>query len=134
MSYISEALEYLNILDENQSAKSAINSSMIVMLTHMLKCEYQPEYKNKSSWLASIWNSYKNIVSQFTAIGKGVMFKIFYMKTLDLDTLYKIAVKDASKETGKPLDIFPDKCPWTKLELVNLDFINKFIEKYDKSN
>ena len=134
MSYISEALEYLNILDENQSAKSAINSSMIIMLTHMLKCEYQPEYKNKSSWLASIWNSYKNIVSQFTAIGKGVMFKIFYMKTLDLDTLYKIAVKDASKETGKPLDIFPDKCPWTKLELVNLDFINNFIEKYDKSN
>ena len=78
MSYISEALEYLNILDEDRSSKSTINSYMIVLLTHMLKCKYQNNYENKASWRASIRNSYKGIVTQFTVVGRGSLYKIFY--------------------------------------------------------
>lgn len=130
MSYISEALEYLNILDEDRSSKSTINSYMIVLLTHMLKCRYQNEYENKASWRASIRNSYKGIVTQFPVVGKGVLYKIFYLKQLDLERLYKLARIDAQTETNLPLNTFPESCPWTKEQLINLDFINNFIEEY----
>lgn len=130
MSYISEALEYVNILDEDRSSKSTINSYMIVLLTHMLKCRYQNEYGNKASWRASIRNSYKGIVTQFPVVGKGALYKIFYLKQLDLERLYKLARIDAQIETNLPLNTFPESCPWIKEQLINLDFINNFIEEY----
>lgn len=130
MSYISEALEYLNILDEDRSSKSSINSYMIVLLTHMLKCKYQNGYEDKASWRASIRNSYKGIITQFPVVGKGALYKIFYLKQMDLDRLYKLARIDAQSETNRPLDTFPKSCPWTREELISLEFINEFLDEY----
>ena len=133
MSYISEAIDYLNLLEDN-SSKAAINSSLIVLLTHMLKCKYQPEYKNKASWVGSIWSAYKNIVSQFPAVGKGALYKIFYLKKVDLNTIYKIAKRDASVETGKNISVFPNDCEWTKEQLTDYDFITDFINNYGNNS
>ena len=130
MSYISDALEQLRILDENKSSQNNINSQLIVLLTHMLKCKYQPEYKHKSSWRASIWNSHKSFTNEFISIGKGTLYKNFYMKQVDLDRLYFISRVDASNETGKSLDTFPEKCEWTKEQLANSYFIHDFINTY----
>ena len=130
MSYISDALERLSILDEDRSSKSSINNYMIILLTHMLKCKYQNNYENKASWRGSIRNSYKGIITEFPVVGKGALYKVFYLKHLDLDRLYQLARIDASEETGIPIYEFPKACPWTKLELINLDFINKFIEEF----
>ena len=64
MMTISEALEALKILDEGNQ-RSTIRNNMYIMLIHMLKAKYQPEYKNKSSWRGSIWNSYINMKNEF---------------------------------------------------------------------
>ena len=133
MGYISEALYTLDLL-EDQGSKSAINNYIVVLLTHMLKCKYQPEYENKSSWRASIWNSFKGFTNEFIAIGKGSLYKNFYLRQLDLDRLYKLARKDASIETGLNIDIFPTNCEWNKHQLSDFDFINDFMDTYGSDN
>lgn len=131
MQYIQEALEKLNRLDEDNSAKRTIGSNLRIMLIHMLKCMYQPEYKNKSSWKASIINGYNGMTDEFPSL-KGVLYKNFYLEELDLEHIYKRAKLNASDETKKPINTFPNDCPWTKEQLVDPDFINEFIEKYCK--
>lgn len=134
MSYILEALKELDLMENIRASKSAIQSYMVVLLTHMLKCIYQPEYKNKSSWTGSILNSRSGIESNIGTIGKGVMYKKFYMQELDLDGLYSDAVLIAASETGKPLNVFPSTCPWSREQLIDRIFIQEFIEKYCINN
>ena len=134
MSYISEALQYLDILDEAQSSKSAINSSMRVLLTHMLKCKYQNNYEHKSSWRASIKNSFENMYDQFPRIGKGVLYKRFYLREMNLEGIYQQSRNNAAEETGLPLESFPEKCEWTREQLIDFNFITNFINTYGKDN
>lgn len=128
---IREALEKLDKLDEDNSAKRAVGSNLRVMLTHMLKCIYQPEYENKNSWKASIMNGYNGMTDEFPSL-KGTLYKNFYLEELDLEHIYTRARLNASGETGKSIDVFPEDCPWTKEQLVDPRFINDFIEKYCK--
>lgn len=127
---IHEALCLLNILDEDNSSKSAIKSNLRVMLTHMLKAKYQSEYENKNSWKSTIYNSFDELMDEFPAVGKGSLYKTFYIKELDLDEVYRRAVRKASEETHKPITAFPKQCEWTKEQLVNINFIYNFIDEY----
>lgn len=127
---IREALEALNVLEEDASSKRSIQSNLEVMLTHMLKAVYQPEYENKSSWRASILNGYKGIMREFPVPYKGALYKKYYLRELDLEFIYRDAVLTASEETGKDINVFPKKCPWTKEQLVNTEFVSEFMNKY----
>lgn len=127
---IYEALCALRILEEDNSSKRAIKSTLRVMLTHMLKSKYQPEYENKNSWRNSILNSFQNITDEFPVVGKGSLYKNFYMKDLDLQDVYENAIISASEETNEPLSYFPADCEWTKEQLVDKKFIYNFINKY----
>lgn len=127
---IHEALCLLNILDEDNSSKSAIKNNLRILLIHMLKAKYQSEYENKNSWRNSILNSFQNITDEFPAIGKGTLYKNFYMKILDLQDVYENARIKASEETDKPLSDFPTKCEWTKEQLIDKNFIYDFMNEY----
>lgn len=127
---VYEALQALNILDESGNSKSNIKSNLRILLLHMLKAKYQPEYENKSSWRGSIINAFENITDEFPEIGKGNLYKNFYIKELSLPQVYRSAVLKASEETGKPINVFPQTCEWTKEQLVDIEFIYEFINKY----
>lgn len=129
MSYVIDALYDLELL-ENQQSKSTIKSCLRVLLVHMLKCKYQPEYQDKKSWRNSIINSFEKIDDQFPKIGKGALYRKFYLKELDLNRIYQQARIKASKETSKPLDVFPKTCEWTKEQLIDYTFINQFVDVY----
>ena len=130
---IQEALQALNILDESDS-KSKIKNNLYGMLTHMLKSKYQPEYENKSSWRGSIWSNYTNIANEIPVMGKGALYKNFYMRQLNLQDIYENAVIRASEETGKPIDVFPKECEWTKEQLSDKKFIYNFMNEYCPKN
>ena len=117
---------------EGISDKRVIKSSLSVMLMHMLKLKYQNEYSNKISWINTIRTSFANLVDSFKGIGKGTLYNLFYMRQLDLNEIYKRAVRDASFETGLPIESFPKTCEWTKEQLTDLDFIYDFIKEYSK--
>lgn len=117
-----------NIFTEGNEKKS-IKSFLIVMIMHMLKLKYQNDFPAKKSWVDSIHSSYNSLYVQFKGIGKGSLFNNFYMRQLNLDEIYKIAVRQASIETHLPLSAFPSKCEWTKEQLIDSDFIYNFINE-----
>lgn len=123
--------------EESKSDKLSVMSNLRVLLIHMLKCKYQNNYPTKISWRRSIDNSFNNIVDILDLdsingfiVGRGSLFKKFYMRELNLDTIYNRSVRTASQETGIPVNKFPKNCEWTKEQLIDADFIYDFIMKY----
>lgn len=125
--YLAEAIE----LEENlKQDERTLGSYLIVLLTHMLKCRYQSSYENKSSWRGSIHNSFDKIMDTFGYKLAGTLYKKSYMREMDLNILYRKALRKAVEETGYPKEAFPRVCPWTKEQLVDATFIDNFIEEY----
>ena len=101
------------LLNENQSQEKTIKNSLIILLMHMLKCKYQNDYPDKSSWRK---------------------YKKYYLRDVSLDKCYKMAVRKASEETRLKVSVFPSECEWTKRELIDQDYIFEFIDKYGQDN
>lgn len=118
------------IMNESRREEKAIKSAMRVLLCHMLKCKYQNNYSTKISWRTSIKNSYRDIIDEFKDIGKGSLYKKFYMRDFNLELAYQLGRDDAIEETGLPESIFPEKCPWTREQLVDRQFIKDFVNQY----
>lgn len=121
-------------LDENNRQKSTIRASLRIMMTHMLKCLGQPEYLNKASWVKSILNGLDKIIEEFDEVGKGALYKNFYLKRVDLQEIYERSLIRASFETGKSKSDFPKTCPWSKEQLINRTFIEGFINEHGRDN
>ena len=118
------------LLDESKRQETSIRNSLVIMLMHMLKCKYQYDYPYKSSWRDSILNSFNEFINEFDAVGKGSLYKSFYMKKLDLDHTYQLAVRKAANETHLPISAFPNTCEWNREQLSNLHFIDQFLNEY----
>lgn len=118
------------LLNESKREERAIKSAMRILICHMLKCKYQNDYPSKESWRNSIKNSHRDIVDEFKDIGKGSLYKKFYMRDFNLDLAYQQGRDDAIDETGLSENIFPNKCEWTKEQLVDRVFIRNFIKQY----
>lgn len=111
MENIIEELE-----DMGNRHSDAIESYFVVILTHLLKWQYQKENRS-SSWKGSIVNSRIRI--------NRILKKNPRLKSkLDLlySDVYYDAVSIASVETGLDKTIFPDENPWSKEETLNNDF------------
>lgn len=117
-------------LDENKRQEGSIRGSLQSMMMHMLKCMIQFEYENKASWRGSIWSGFSGMVNEFDEVGKGALYKTYYLKKLNLQEIYERSLVGASIETKKDRSLFPKKCPWTKEQLTNLTFIEEFINEH----
>lgn len=121
------------ILYETRSEQRTVRSEVRRILLHMLKCKYQNEYPDKKSWRLSILSSYYDLLDAFKGqIGKGSLYKKFYLKELSLDKVYHEAVDIAIQETKLDKSKFPEACEWNKAQLVNKEFIDNFIKTYGK--
>lgn len=99
-----------------RSEKRELNSRLTVLLTHLLKWQFQPIRRGRS------W--------QLTIEGQRINFS----ETLDenpslkpqLDTIlnkaYAKAIIKASQETGLDKNIFPHACPWALSEILDDNF------------
>lgn len=117
-------------ISESKSEQSRVRSNLEVLIRHMLKCKYQSEYLHKASWRKSIRNAFDAIVSEFKAVGKGSLYRSYYIKKLPLQTVYELSRDNAVDETGKQKVDFPNTCEWTKEQLTDKQFIYDFIDKY----
>lgn len=123
------------ILYETRSEQRTVRSEIRRMLLHMLKCKYQNDYPDKKSWRRSILGSYYNLLDAFKGqIGKGSLYKRFYLKGLPLDKVYQEAVDIAVQETKLDKSKFPETCEWDKSQLVDKKFIDDFIKTYGKDS
>lgn len=90
-----------------KSDRRAIWSHLTHILLHLLKWHYQPERRG-SSWTESIDNGREQLdwlVKDSPSLRPK--FPLF------VEDVYPRARRKAANETGLPLSIFPEQCPFT---------------------
>ena len=116
-----ENLDYDNLIEEieamGRSEKHSLDSNLIVVLMHLLKYKYQPQ-KRSRSWLSSIFEHRRRLIKAFKT---SPSLKRYYQEVFD--ECYQYAVKQASIETGLPLNSFPNTSPFTREETLDFDFL-----------
>jgi hypothetical protein len=105
---IAEELESMGKRDKRQ----LINRS-VVLLIHLLKWEFQPEKRSRS------WKS--SIVEQRRRILQLLEDSPSLDQELDtkLDYVYREAIKQVIIETGMKTTLFPQKCPYSKEQILS---------------
>jgi hypothetical protein len=99
------------------SQRRELRSRLIVLLVHLLKCQYQPERKS-SSWMATLSEQRSQIALQ---LEDSPSLRIHLMTYAE--KAYPSAVTRASLETMLPKSSFPVAQPFTEVEMLDLDFI-----------
>jgi len=111
--HIAEEIE-----DVGKSEQRELASRMAVLLAHLLKWEYQPE------WRGSSWKD--TIHTQRQRIERRICKKPSLQASLsDADwqaDAWDDAVDAAVKETGIARKVFPKSCPWTKELIMSPNF------------
>lgn len=110
-----EKLDIEHLVEEleglNKSNKREFYSYLVVLLTHLLKWEYQPEERT-GSWSGSIYNSRRGIKR---VIADQPSLKNYWLEIL-LDA-HGEARKTAQKETRLDINSFPLECQYSVKEL-----------------
>ncbi len=112
--HLIEELEGLNKSNERE-----LDSYLVVLLTHLLKWEYQPQNRC-GSWDGSISNSRRRIAKLFKQ-QKSLRGRISDF----IPDAYVDAKIWASKETGLRMDLFPIVCPFTVEQILDEDWLPK---------
>lgn len=104
--------------DLSRRERQALRNRYIVLLTHLLKWQYQPNRRTRSqSW-------HYTIREQRLAIGELLADSPSLRPTgpTALTTAYPRARLRAAKETQLPEETFPPSCPWTWEQALDKDF------------
>jgi hypothetical protein len=110
--------------DMGNSNKTELESRFRVLLTHLLKWQFQ--YRQLSgqwktftggSWKGSIREQRKGIMKK---LKQNLSLKRYLLETIQ--SAYPDAVDIASDETGLPLVTFPKHCPYTIEQLLDDQF------------
>lgn len=113
------ALDIKNLIEEiesmGKSDRRSIRSHLANIILHLLKWRYQPQ-RRSNSWEDSIENGREEVA---WIIKDSPSLKP-QISTL-IDEVYASARRKAGRETGLPLTVFPDECPFT-LEQITGDY------------
>jgi hypothetical protein len=116
-----EKVDWQNLFEEiedmGKREKRALESNLIILLIHLLKCQYQPE-KRSGSWERRILEHRRRIKKAL----KDSPSLNPYLMTI-LEESYVEAVKQTKAETQLPLDTFPQKCPYQLMIILEDDFL-----------
>lgn len=106
-------LEHLieEIEDLGKSERRGIASQLTRLLLHLLKWQHQPQ-RRSDSWLDSITDARTQID---LAIADSPSLKNYSAEQLEQS--YQQARRQAAKQTGMALSVFPEECPYS-LDLV----------------
>lgn len=113
IQHIIEELESMG-----RSERMRLESYFTVLLLHLLKWKYQPEYVGEKSWKLSIDEHRfraKKLIKQNPSL-KGNLWEI-------MDEAYRLSRINASEETKLDIDTFPTEIPFTLEELLQDDWM-----------
>jgi hypothetical protein len=107
---IAEELE-----DMGRSEARALRSHLRVLLTHLLKWQFQPEHRS-SSWRGSIYNA-RRAIQRLLQESPSLRRRIPAL----IAEIYADAVFNAANETGLAETGFPPACPCAIDDLLDTD-------------
>ncbi len=117
-----EELDITNLIEELDSmaraARRELRSRLKGIMLHLLTCEYQPARKSRS-WLRSLSTQRQELESLF-----GESPSLRGLAADHAAQQYRHAVRDAALDTGLAQDTFPESCPYTLAQLLDLDFVS----------
>ena len=113
LEHIAEEIE-----DVGKSEQRELENRMAILLARLLKWQYQPARRGAS------WQ--KTIKVQRTQVNRRIQktpsFKHTLQDTEWWEDTWGDAITQASKETGIELTVFPEICPWTPEQILDLEF------------
>ncbi len=112
-------IDWNNLLEEIESMgkreKNALESNLTILLMHLLKWQYQPD-KRSNSWAFTITEHNRRIKKAFK---HSPSLKSYFQEVFA--ECYGDGRKLASRETGLPIDTFPEQSPFNTEEVLNCD-------------
>ncbi|MGK7932098.1 MAG: DUF29 domain-containing protein [Microcystaceae cyanobacterium] len=106
-----EAVDWPHLIEEvedlGKSERSAIGSQMERVMVHLLKWQHQP-HQRSDSWLDSINDGRSQIRRK---IEDSPSLRHYPAQILDKE--YARARREAARQTGLDIHIFPESCPFS---------------------
>lgn len=112
-------LDFENLADEieclSKKDKRALKSHLVILMLHLLKLQYQPDYDGKNSWVRSVNSSRRCIRALLKDSPSLVPLLPDYVNS---------EYEDAAESAGHEMGVFdlPEACPFTIDELLNPAF------------
>lgn len=114
-------IDWENLIEEiedmGRSERRSLESNLVVVLTHLLKWQYQPAFRS-GSWKGSIAEHRRRIRK---AIKESPSLKSYLEEVFT--ECYSDAVEQASAETELPVETFPQECPYTSTDVLDSKFL-----------
>lgn len=111
IEHIAEEIE-----DVGKSEKRELRSRMALLLAHLLKWQYQSDYRG-NSWRRTIKIQRSGILE---CLDETPSLKADLKQAAWWSRVWNEGVAIAINETG--LDCFPELCPWTFDQIMSADF------------
>lgn len=116
-------LDIPNLVEEvesmGRSEKRELTNRLTVLLAHLLKWQHQPNLRSRS-WeltMAEQREQVDEVLDENPSL-RGQLPEIIVRA-------YRYARIDASRETGREIKTFPDRCPYSIQQLLNVDWLPK---------
>lgn len=111
IKHIAEELESMG-----KNNKRELTSRFKILLAHLLKWQYQPDYRGRS-WRSSIVEQRSEIID---LTEENPSLRPLFNESVA--NAYPKAIQFAVKETGLPANTFPLTCPYSLEQILNEDF------------
>lgn len=98
--------------------KSELRSRLKILLMHLLKWKYQPNYINKKSLRFTI-EEQRDQLNELLMDNPSLRSKLAEI----LPKAYKSAYREAIIETGLPESYFPKSCDWEIAQILDDEFL-----------
>jgi hypothetical protein len=113
-------LDLDNLVDEVQtvgwSDKRQIQSRLEVLLAHLLKWRFQPGGRG-NGWIGTIFEQRGRLIG---LVEESPSLREFQRQ--EVFKSYRAARLTAAKETGIALHVFPEECPFTPEQVLDLEY------------
>jgi hypothetical protein len=114
-------LDLENLVDEVESVgrsdKRQIESRLDVLLAHLLKWKYQPGGRGGGGWVGTIFEQRQRLIG---LIEDSPSLRHYYRE--QIQKTYLAGRLLAAKETGIAFGLFPEDCPFTPEQVLDLEF------------
>jgi hypothetical protein len=116
-----EQLDVEHLIEELHSAMSKerreLASRLEVLLMHLLKCQFQHQRISRS-WLGTL-DVQRTEIARLLEDSPSLVNAVIHMA----NKAYPLAVRHATRETRLPKTVFPAANPYSKDQLLDLDFV-----------
>jgi hypothetical protein len=119
---VFDRLDIVNLVEELQAMSARERRELVsrlrVLMMHLLKWQYQPNYPIKTSWQNTI-NTQRDDIALILEDSPSLRGRLVE----SMEKAYPMSVREASQESGLPKATFPAECPWTIEQLLDFDYL-----------